>query len=501
MRGLRFFMRRGFLVGVLVAGLISMFGIGKNVNAIGTQTNISTRETQSASDSSTDCYTTNTGGYTWSSPCTISGKSISVNAKTGSSHYMTFSHNFRTDSAGVSVDCEVTITISASSGSGYKLSNAGDSSYSYGLTSDSAKKKCNATTSTGGAVSSSNRPYTDGTYKYIHRDFLKVTFTKAGTYKFCETIEASANGYSDSTKGCIIYYITDDNFTVTVKAYDRTAGKLLSGYSNSETASSGELCASDVKDWGSISEYTFKGYTTSQTSTTYKTDRCSSSTTTYYAIYEKEEQRTLTAKAINVADGKLNTPAANPMATKTVTKGASATVKSGSYTGWTFLCWKTSQTAGTDDCMDTTTSYTVKSLTSDTTIYAVYQKNPENYTLTAYAVDENGGYNTPAGSNPMAKTTVAENFSATVSKVDYNNWVFKCWKTSKMGSCVSENSSYMVDKMTGNVTVYAMYGNGPSFEGKSSVNDTTTGFRSKSIAEYLEIENCSFENGCEINFE
>ncbi len=501
MKNLGFFGKRGFLVvfGILVVSFVSLFIETKSANAIETQTNISTRSTQAASGSSGDCYTT---GYSDSSPCK-KGSSTSVSAEVGSSYNMTFSHNFKTDNAGVSVDCTVTISKPSGSGTSYKLSDAGSSRYSYGLTSGSAD--CDATTSTGGAVSNSDRPYTDGDYKYIHRDFLEVKFLKAGTYKFCETIKASANGYSANTTGCITYKITDPNFTVTVKAYDRTSKKLLSGYSNSETASSGQLCAESVKDWGSISGYTFKGYTTSQTSTSYKSNPCSSSTITYYAIYEKEEQRTLTAMAINVADGNTNSSLAGskPMDTDTVDKGSSATVTRVKYTGWTFLCWKTTKAAGTEGCMDTANSYKVNSLTVDTTVYAVYEKDPVNYTLTAKAVDKSGGFNTPAGNNPIATHTVREKYSATVSKVDYDNWVFSCWKTTQNGECVSNNASYTVESMTKDVTVYAMYEYGPKFEGKSDVtmsgNSYSTGWKDTSFGARRS-EDCSPIEGCTISF-
>ncbi len=302
MKGWRFFRRRGFLVGVLVAGLISIFGMVKNADAIGTQTNISTRPDQSASSSASDCYTNSTPGYEWNTGKTCDeGDLITVEAETGSSYYMTFSHNFKTDSAGVSVDCKVTISKPSGDDTKYKLSNAGGGNYSYGLIDDDAAKECNATTGSGGAVSDSNRPYTDGKYNYIHRDFLRVKFFEAGKYEFCENIKAGANGYSAKTKGCIKYIITDGGsshdddddeeeekkYEMTVIARDVDGNKL--NKSNSKE-SSDELCAKDIGKW-SITGYKLKGYTTDSSGSTGLEDSfCRSMTRNYtvYAVYENE---------------------------------------------------------------------------------------------------------------------------------------------------------------------------------------------------------------------
>ncbi len=279
------------VLGVLMVSLLS-FAIGaKDVNAIETQTNISTRNTQTAT--SGRCYTT---GYN-NSGCTNGTSSIDEkDVLTGSIYNMTFSHNFKTDNEDVSVDCEV--SISTPDIDGYILSNAGSASYSYGLTSPSRSADCDATTGTGGSVPDSVRPYSDGKHKYIHRDFLEVEFTEAGTYTFCETIVASANGYSDSTTGCITYTVKDPpkyDLNVVPRLQDGTV------LGNSSTAGSGnegnQICTGTNKGGKFYSsfnkdDYEFVGYSESDeggaTQTSQLCVTIGNKDRTVYAVYKKK---------------------------------------------------------------------------------------------------------------------------------------------------------------------------------------------------------------------
>ncbi|MBR0430970.1 hypothetical protein IJJ05_01615, partial [Candidatus Saccharibacteria bacterium] len=356
----------GFLVGVLVAGLISIFGMVKNADAIGTQTNISTRPDQSASSSASDCYTNSTPGYEWNTGKTCDeGDLITVEAETGSSYYMTFSHNFKTDSAGVSVDCKVTISKPSGDGTKYKLSNAGGGNYSYGLIDDDddAAKECNATTGSGGAVSDSNRPYTDGKYNYIHRDFLRVDFKKAGKYKFCETITASANGYSANTKSCIKYIITDGGSS-------QEEGKKLN-------------------------------------------------------VEIQDEEGT-------------------PIAQKT--PAFEYSVSGNSYT-----------VAKSD-----VDNFTIADLYKPKSDYEFYCWSEETWHKSS---------STPNPKRECSSEPGLDSYKVTVDKSP--KWIFAIYKKK----------------------------NSLSFQGKSKVNDTTTDFSDKSLAKLLKINNCSFTDGCEVDFE
>ena len=513
------------IFGLVVTG--SIWGTSGVYASSGVDTR-SSASMRSCSDTS-DC----SGGFKSTDFQSGSGKSVSYSqsASTGSEYYMTFSHNIRSQYMNP-YKYKVVRTLNGSSGftdsSSFTISGE-KSSYSNGGTGSTVTgtavtdSTSETQTSSGTKYYVANGKYTDGSTSsscttcrnYVLRDFYKITFKAAGTYKFCETISITEGFAEGTSTGAFITFSvsgssgggssggSSSKITVTVKSYDKTNKEFFSSYySNSETASSGSLCAADVKDWGDISGYTLKGYTTSTSSTSYKTNPCSSSTTTYYAIYEEKELANYTLSAYAVDEnGNSNPPGdGDRMDYDTVTEGSSATVTRSPYTGWTFVCWKKNISKS---CASSTTNYTVSSLNSNTTIYAVYKKNIVNYTLTAYAVDESGGSNTPAGDSAIASKTVAENYSATVSKVDYDNWAFVCWKTSKTGSCVSDNTSYKVSSMTSNATVYAVYREAPKFYGKSDVTmsgtSSTTGWSDTSYGARAS-NTCSPTEGCKISF-
>ncbi len=129
----------------------------------------------------------------------------------------------------------------------------------------------------------------------------------------------------------------------------------------------------------------------------------------------------------------------------------------------------------------------------------------ERVTLTGVAVDVNG--NRISGVNNVTKT-VDYGAQASITRPTVAEYTFKGWKTSATaGSYTSTGTSYTVNNLTSNRTIYAVYeknsfqGRARVFEGSntSGTNSKSTGWVDKDNTQKLEI-NCS-NNGCTATFD
>ena len=169
----------------------------------------------------------------------------------------------------------------------------------------------------------------------------------------------------------------------------------------------------------------------------------------WFCYWEDMAGHTLTAYAVTTSGADLN--GGNPIGSARVNNGASATVNSIGITGYTFKGWRTNKSSGNPSGGG---SYTISSLTSDQTIYAVYERI--RVTLKGTAVIENG--TSISGKISDVSTTVDYGSKASITRGTSPAYTFLGWKeTASASSYASSNTTYTATSLTSNMTRYAVY--------------------------------------------
>ena len=263
--------------------------------------------------------------------------------------------------------------------------------------------------------------------------------------------------------------------------------------------------------------YSFKGWKERKNSSTYVTDTNTNSSVyvsgttepkgrfnvkaltadkTIYAVYEIQ-QKTLTGVAVTTNGSRIS--GVNNV-TSTVNYGSPASVTRPVITGYTFKGWRLDRYSGTPSGGAT---YRVSELLANVKVYAVYEV--QQRTLTGIAVDT-GGSVLPSVDN----VTSAVNYgtAASITRRTVNNYTFKGWRSSPTGaSYLSTGTTYTVNSLTSNTTVYAVYernafqGRARVFEGSNTngTNSKSTGWVSTDNTQSLTID-CA-NSGCNATFD
>ena len=168
------------------------------------------------------------------------------------------------------------------------------------------------------------------------------------------------------------------------------------------------------------------------------------------------EEYTLTAKSVDTSGNSLASITGLADVSDDAISGETASVNHGSNDKYTFVKWS-SNASGTDN-LGTGAAYS-RTMTSDYTVYAVYQKI--QYTLTAKSVDMSGTSLADVTGLGNSSKTVDKGGSATVSHGNTETgYTFKCWSSSSNTGCNSSagtGASYTVNPMNNHVTIYAVY--------------------------------------------
>ena len=263
------------------------------------------------------------------------------------------------------------------------------------------------------------------------------TFAGWGTYSGDTTANYQPGALYTSNGALSLYAVWNQNaYTV---SYNANGG---SGAPASQTKYHGTALTlrSTVP---TRSGYTFLGWSTSSTATSPTYSAGSSFTTnanaTLYAVWQKNPtQYTITYNA----NGGSGAPAA-----QTKTENVAITLSSTKPTrsGYTFLGWSTSSTATTP------TYYPGSSYTANasTTLYAVWERVPETYTIK---------YNANGGTGAPATQTKTEDVSITLSSATptRSGYKFLGWSTSSTATSATyqPGATYSTNA---SVTLYAVW--------------------------------------------
>lgn len=220
-------------------------------------------------------------------------------------------------------------------------------------------------------------------------------------------------------------------------------------YGKTLTLSSIKPTKTSIEDNGTLTEYTFKGWATSATSTSVAYQSGASYTAnaaiTLYAVWSK-------TVSVNTYDISYNTNGGSEIISQIKTKGT--TLKLRNITpvknGYTFAGWGLSA--------DTTTvSYSAGSnftTDADTVLYAIW--TPWTHTIT---FDANGGSGTLP--NDFTKTTDVDSALIPDSSLTSRGYIFKYWCTQPSGSGGTKyyaGDGYTGIQNGGTVTLYAIWG-------------------------------------------
>ena len=302
-----------------------------------------------------------------------------------------------------------------------------------------------------------------------------------------------------------------------------------------------------------ITGYTFKGWRLDQYSgtpsggATYRVNELLANVKVY-AVYEAQ-QRTLTGIAVD-AGGNILSGVDN--VTSTVNYGAAASITRRTVSNYTFMGWRSSPT-GTN-YLSTGITYTVNSLTSNTTVYAVYERNAFQGRARVFEGSNTSGTNSKStgwvsGNNAQNLTIDCANsgcnatfdiYLRTVSGAGVTNYAV--YKSKNGGNNVLQTnvvpaspSSFptgggAVLKVNGKTAyieklypgeeicyliVFRPYGSNAdsdraklnvcaqarasTFQGKTDAGSTTTGWKNEDTTKRRVITNCA-SSGCEITF-
>ena len=187
--------------------------------------------------------------------------------------------------------------------------------------------------------------------------------------------------------------------------------------------------------------YIFEGWGTGNTpSTTNATYEYNiTANTTVYAFFTKAHTVTYSRVPTAAADAPTTTPSVT--SGSLVASGTSVTFTAkAAKTGYTWKGWY-SNNAGTGDALSTNLAYT-RSITANTTIYAVY--TPKTYTIT---LNKNGG---SGGSNSVEVKYMSNKLESTITPPTRKGYRFQGWGNS--------GGNVTVIDIDGNLTKGATYG-------------------------------------------
>lgn len=261
-----------------------------------------------------------------------------------------------------------------------------------------------------------------------------------------QTLVITVWGYTDYsgtryTKSSPTYTIPAlESYTITFKPNGGTSGKTTTGkkyYGKTYTIPSS---ATPTR-----TGYTFVGWNTSSTATTYQYKANSSYTTnaavTLYAIWKKDITITYDSNG-GTAGSKTSETATIYNATTSHTFSLPSTsAQKPSKTGWELLGWNKSKTA-------TSASYTSSITLSDSdTLYAIWRKQLQ------IIYDSNGGSSINSTSTYIYNSATSANLTVTTSQPTLSGYNFDGWYTSKTGGTKKEANSTLT--ISSNTTLYA----------------------------------------------
>ena len=169
----------------------------------------------------------------------------------------------------------------------------------------------------------------------------------------------------------------------------------------------------------------------------------------WFCYWEDMGGHTLTAYAVTESGTYLNN--GNAIGSARVNNGESASVSSIEITGYSFKGWRTNKDTGTPSGSNT---YTVNSLTSNTTVYAVYER--QKRTLTGKAVNGSGASLSDLIGD--VSNIVWYGDSAKITRGTHAAYTFIGWKeTATASSYASSNTTFTASSLTSNMTRYAVY--------------------------------------------
>ncbi len=233
------------------------------------------------------------------------------------------------------------------------------------------------------------------------------------------------------------------------------------------------------------------------------TSSCDTQDASITLAVRKPQKKKLTMIAIDTNGQSLSSYAPNQEVE--VNSGSSASLTAYNLSSYHYIKvkWGTS-TWSSSWWDDANRTYTVGSLTSNTTIYAVYQLDQK--TLTMKAVDSSG----TSLSHLMAdkRTTVIAGSSASLTADNLVGYTKKWWGTSATGGrTANTDMTYTVNPLNSNTTIYAVYerhefaARARVFEGNntSGTNSKSTGYVETNNTQTLNI-NC-LNSGCTATFD
>lgn len=178
----------------------------KASSSYGSASQVSNRATSTANGGSSDYAKTDV--YPMKGT-TRSAETEKVSIKVGEEAAVTFSHNLYATKSTENVSWKITREVSGEvNGSGFNQSGYytikydanGTPPYSANSAAAEVSGKANITQTEEEGLFVANkedsRPYTDGSNRFVHRDFYRLTFNKTGTYKFCEYVYVEGTLYT-----------------------------------------------------------------------------------------------------------------------------------------------------------------------------------------------------------------------------------------------------------------------------------------------------------------
>ena len=194
------------------------------------------------------------------------------------------------------------------------------------------------------------------------------------------------------------------------------------------------------------SGYTFLGWSTNKnatTSTWFPGDKYyANQTMTLYAVWKNNNPTKPSYTITYNANGGTGAPSA-----QTKTENVNLTISSAVpvRSGYTFLGWSTSKTA-------TTAQYKpgdIYNTNASATLYAVWKKNPNTYTIT---------YNANGGTGAPSAQTKTENVNLIISPVEpfKNGYTFVGWNTNKSATSAQYHSGDIYIR-NASMTLYAVW--------------------------------------------
>ena len=339
----------------------------------------------------------------------------------------------------------------------------------------------------GSGAPSSQTKWKDQTLKLSTTNPTRTGYTFQGWATSASGSVVYASGSNYTANASVTLYAVWKAITYTVK-YNANGG---SGAPSSQTKTYGKTLTlsntmptrTSVEDNGTLTEYTFKGWATSETSTSvaYKAGASytANAAVTLYAVWSK-------TISVNLYDVSYNTNGGSEVISQIKINGKALTLRSTipvKY-GYTFAGWGLSADA-------VTVSYTAGgsyTMDEDIVLYAIW--NPWSHTVT---FDINGGI----GDVPedFTKITGVDAIipDCTVTKKGH---VFKYWSTQPSGSGGMNyvaGDGYIGAKNGGTVTLYAiwdaknifLYANGECKAGEF-IEDDYFGFDNDGTVHYIQ---------------